>query len=176
MENRAATMEVWIRLLHGPCPSCTAGKRRNERSRWMCKTVKQSLFLCQMLIRLWTTAKKHCYKVSESYWRTFARTQNQAGDQLSYSNTGLHANTRRFYYEYFTKRKRHIADEEKIKLLPKSRNSGRSNDMTNGEVQIFQPLPDCPNKIHTIEMLLIGKIQCEDRAPSTSFGVPEISR
>lgn len=106
--------------------------------------------------------------------RDICQDSNQAGDQLSYSNTGLHANTRRFYYEYFTKRKRHIADEEKIKLLPKSRNSGR--DMTNGEVQIFQPLPDCPNKIHRIEMLLIGKIQCEDRAPSTSFGVPEISR
>lgn len=140
------------------------------------KTVKQSPFLCQMLIRVWITAKKNWYKVSESSWSTtFSRTQKQAGDQLSYSNTGLCANTRSFCYGYFTKRKGHIADEEKIKLLPKSRNNGRGNEITICEVHIFQPLPDCPNEIHRTEMLLDGKIQCEDRAQSPSFGVTEMS-
>lgn len=76
---------------------------------------------------------------------------------------------------YFMKRKGDIADEEKMKLLPKSRNNGRGNEITICKVQIFQPFPDCPNKIHRIQIFLVVKIQCEDRTQSTSFGVPEIS-
>lgn len=55
---------------------------------------------------------------------------------------------------------------------------------TMGEVMKWQPLKykysspflDCPNEIHTIQIFLIGKIQCENRTQSTSFRVPEISQ
>lgn len=65
-------------------------------------------FYAQMLIRLWTTAKKHWYKVSEPYWSTmFSRTQKQAGGNQSYGNAGHCANTEALPWIFHEKKRRH---------------------------------------------------------------------
>lgn len=62
-----------------------------------------------------------------------------------------------------SQKKCHVADEEKMNLLSNSRSNGGSNKMTTLEGQtFFQPLPDCPDKIHGTETPLVGTPQYED--------------
>lgn len=111
----------------------------------------------------------------------FARTQNQACDQLSYSNAWFCANTRSFHYWYFTK-KMSCSRWGKMKLLSDSR--------SNGEVIKWQPwkYKHFSNHFLTAQikfteqkcLLLVHCGMKTEHNPIitgyfTSFGVPEVS-